>query len=80
MLCSGGLTVRILASLSSARAIRSSTSALDRLKFSTLKAYTLTVVIPRSKHQSSASTNCRVQVMCMAWISAVRAMQGRNRD
>ena len=51
--------MRISRSFSRASAISVATSAAGRLKLSTLKAYTLTVVTPRSRHHSSASTSCR---------------------
>lgn len=43
--------------LDRASSIRASTSSLDLLKFSMLKAYTVTSVIPKSKHHSNVFTN-----------------------
>lgn len=50
--------MRISVSFICANSINVATSAAGRLKLSTLKAYTLTFVTPRSKHHSRASTSC----------------------
>ena len=57
--CCGRIsTCRMARSLRSARSMSTATSAALRLKFSRLKAYTLTHGTPSSRHHSSACTSC----------------------
>ena len=57
--CCGRITTcRMASSLRSARSMSTATSAALRLKFSRLKAYTLTHGTPSSKHHSNACTSC----------------------